>query len=404
MESRIKSFFASKAVSAKSCKQINDITFKDVVSEALDLQAEEPQLDNAGAITRRGYVGSMTNLGSMENLDRRTRKTGGACGVEKFDALDYPESANMPATAKFYHFTDPTAFDALDFAGEAKEAKDLKRTDYQIEHILEWQVVTKFFEWVQTKKADEKFDNPDPKRTNKLKFCPYWKATWEGANSPVFELKPDDKKDMNALDHLRHAYPAKAQMWSTKNTDKSYGDKTTKKIGGKVKPNKVSTGMTDLIVGTNKAGKIPQSRPTVNSARQAYLKLKWILGARIYLKNAEIQAIFKKQKERIGDVLDALDTAMETQPKRTKTGDVMNAWKKQNLKVLWNEYMEEKFAAAKKRSENDTDKYVRLLEGKWSQKKDLDAAENDRIVFLLQIRKLKATWDTEKKNWIAPWK
>lgn len=85
----------------------------------------------------------------------------------------------------------------------------MKRTNYQIEHVLEWQVVTKFFEWVQTKKADEKFDNPDPKKTNKLKFCPYWKATREGANSPVFKLKPDEKKELNALGHLRYAYPGK---------------------------------------------------------------------------------------------------------------------------------------------------------------------------------------------------
>ncbi|KAJ4344277.1 hypothetical protein N0V95_006191 [Ascochyta clinopodiicola] len=121
----------------------------------------------------------------------------------------------------------------------------------------------------------------------------------------------------------------------------------------------------------------------------------------MYLKDTEIKIIFKKQKERIGDVLDALDTAMEKQPKKTKNG---NARRKQDLKAFWDEYMDEKFAVSKKRSENDMGKYLRLLEGKWSQKKDLDAAENDRIVFLLQIRKLKAAWATEKKRWIAPWK
>ena len=193
-------------------------------------------------------------------------------------------------------------------------------------------------------------------------------------------------------------------MWTTKRTDTIYGDKTSKKICGKGKPDKISTGMTDLIVGTKKTTKIPQARPTVDSARQAYFKLKWILGARMYLNNADIKAIFKKQKERIGDVLDALDTAMETQPKKKTTGEVMGAWKKQGLKALWDEYMEEQFAAAKKRSENDMDKYLRLLEGKWSQKKDLDAGENDRLVFLLQIRKLKTAWAAEKKSWTVPWK
>ena len=85
----------------------------------------------------------------------------------------------------------------------------MKRTDYQVEHVLEWQVVTKFFEWVQAKKGNEKFDNPDPTKSNRVAFCPYWKATWEGAHSPVFKLNPDDKKELNAIDHLRYAYPGK---------------------------------------------------------------------------------------------------------------------------------------------------------------------------------------------------
>ena len=86
---------ASKVVPTKSCKQIYDIVIKDLVSEALELQAEETQLDNAGAIARRGYVGSMTNLGNMKNLDRRAKKSGKACGVNLFHALDYPEADNM---------------------------------------------------------------------------------------------------------------------------------------------------------------------------------------------------------------------------------------------------------------------------------------------------------------------
>jgi hypothetical protein len=192
-------------------------------------------------------------------------------------------------------------------------------------------------------------------------------------------------------------------MWETKNPDTIYGDKTRKKIGGKGKPDTIHTGMTDLIVGTKAAGKVPQARPTLDSAREAYFKLKWILGARLYLKNAEIKAIFKKQKERIGDVLDKLDTAMETKPKTNTKGVVMGAWKKQGLKALWDEYMEEKFATTKRRSDNEMNKYIRLLDGKWSRTAP-EAAENDRLVFLLQMKKLKTAWAAEEDSWTAPWK
>jgi hypothetical protein len=191
-------------------------------------------------------------------------------------------------------------------------------------------------------------------------------------------------------------------MWTTKTTPGVYGDKTRREVKGKGKPDKISTGMTDLIVGTNAGKGIPQTRSTVDSARQAYLKLKWLLAARLYVKNPEIKAIFKKQKERIGDVLDLLDTEMEKQPKTKNAGVVMGAWKKQGLKALWDEYMEEKFKTAKSRSEHDMDKYLRLMEGKWS-RTVTGTSENDRLVFALQVKKLKAAWAAEKNSWTAPW-
>ena len=185
-----------------------------------------------------------------------------------------------------------------------------------------------------------------------------------------------------------------------KDTPGVYGDKTKRKVKGKT--TKISTGMTDLIVGTNAGKGIPQARPTIDSARQAYLKLKWLLAARLYVKNPEIKAIFKKQKERIGDVLDLLDTEMQNRPKTNNKGEVMGAWEKQGLKALWDEYMEEKFATAKSRSEYDMDKYLRLIEGKWS-RSVTGTQENDRLVFALQVKKLKAAWAAEKNSWTAPW-
>ena len=83
---------------------------------------------------------------------------------------------------------------------------------------------------------------------------------------------------------------------------------------------------------TNAAKGIPQIRPTIDSARQAYLKLKWLLVARLYVKNAEIKTIFKKQKERIGDLLDLLDTEMEEQPK-IKNGNKLGAWKSRGSRL-----------------------------------------------------------------------
>lgn len=87
---------SNNATPTKSCKQIYEIAFADVVAEDSELQKEERQLDSAEAVARRDfYVGSMTGLSSMMNLDKRTKKEGKGCGFNKFTALDYPEPTKM---------------------------------------------------------------------------------------------------------------------------------------------------------------------------------------------------------------------------------------------------------------------------------------------------------------------
>jgi hypothetical protein len=78
-----------------------------------------------------------------------------------------------------------------------------------VEHILEWQVVTKFFEWVRDhKKPGNIFDSPDPTVTTKVDFCEYWIATWgsKEKNPPKFSIAGGIAK-RNALEHLKYAYP-----------------------------------------------------------------------------------------------------------------------------------------------------------------------------------------------------
>jgi hypothetical protein len=189
-------------------------------------------------------------------------------------------------------------------------------------------------------------------------------------------------------------------MWDSKTTNGIYGDTTKYNV---IKA-KLTVGMSDLIRGHRELGKgkVPVKTANIDDARQAYLKLKFVYGARKYLQNNEIEAIFKKQVERMGTVLDLLDTEMENQPKETKNG-LQDAWKRQGLKALWIEYMNEKFKTAKSRSVNDMDKYIRLLENVWSPRKG-KAGDKDHTVFFAQIQKLKTAWKAEKEaTWNAPW-
>jgi hypothetical protein len=86
---------APKPAPTKSCKQIYDIAFQDVLAEALELEQEEPLSRRAAAIDEHNYVGGMTSRRNMVDLEKRTKKPGSACGIKTFDALEYPESGVM---------------------------------------------------------------------------------------------------------------------------------------------------------------------------------------------------------------------------------------------------------------------------------------------------------------------
>lgn len=53
----------------------------------------------------------------------------------------------------WYGYIKPDVCDNLVFRSAMKPPAGIKETDYEVEHVLEWQVVTKFFDWVGEKKS-----------------------------------------------------------------------------------------------------------------------------------------------------------------------------------------------------------------------------------------------------------
>jgi hypothetical protein len=82
------------------------------------------------------------------------------------------------------------------------------KNEYDTEHVLEWSVITGFFNQLSSQyggKDGTDFVHPDPQENGKkISFCKYWKATWDlprsqtmpnpapqnGLKSPVLERKP----------------------------------------------------------------------------------------------------------------------------------------------------------------------------------------------------------------------
>lgn len=73
---------------------------------------------------------------------------------------------------------------------------------YEIEHILEWQVVTGFFDWLDKHFKGQKF--PDPTGSNTIDFCTYFENTW---GSQTFTIAENHPTATDAKDHLALQYP-----------------------------------------------------------------------------------------------------------------------------------------------------------------------------------------------------
>jgi hypothetical protein len=78
---------------------------------------------------------------------------------------------------------------------------------YDVEHVLEWQVVTHFFDWISVDhyKGKETFDDPITANAGKKKltFCNYWNK-WLEAPFQLNGMGPS----LLAAGHIAAAYPS----------------------------------------------------------------------------------------------------------------------------------------------------------------------------------------------------
>lgn len=128
---------------------------------------------------------------------------------------------------------------------------------------------------------------------------------------------------------------------------------------------------------------------------KALMGLRSVLGAHKYMGDKQILAILKRQKTRMGETLDALDTEMANHAKPN-----YDAWEPQGLGELWSEYMDAKFNEAQSRVIKDMDTYLDVLVATWSStSKDAKSTELPK-----DVEMLKKEWDAEKaKVWAKPW-
>jgi len=140
----------------------------------------------------------------------------------------------------------------------------------------------------------------------------------------------------------------------------------------------------------------------IRTAEVAAMRLKWVMGARMYLKDPTIERYFSRQKWRIGEILHQIDTEMPNHQKTNDDGDTFQAWQPQGLRDLWDKYMDQKFATAKSRVDFTMNEYVKALEQRYA--KGRPQAGTLQWNVQTTTKALATAWRKEgRSKWMAPW-
>lgn len=161
---------------------------------------------------------------------------------------------------------------------------------------------------------------------------------------------------------------------------------------------------TDVVLAEKKIGDQIKEAAT---ALVAVMRLKWVMGARKYHKNPDIEKIFSKQKWRIGEVLEKIEQAFIATQRPATGGQVYRPWVRIDLRQRWDDYMNDRFEKAYTRTQNTMDRSIAKLENLYvtpfkGKPQPVDPSpEYDRMT---TIKALASEWRREKRSrWIAPW-
>jgi hypothetical protein len=107
----------------------------------------------------------------LHRLEKRKPKSVKACGFDLVSFDYYSSKALKAKNPKIYGFNIKASCDNYDWGNPDRTAR------YESEHVLEWQVVGGFFNKMGEDIKDD-FDHPNPEETSTIKFCEYWRESW----------------------------------------------------------------------------------------------------------------------------------------------------------------------------------------------------------------------------------
>ncbi|KAL1608080.1 hypothetical protein SLS60_003019 [Paraconiothyrium brasiliense] len=354
------------------------------------VQLRAPGVKTTGGKGRTGSAGGSCQQDQKLNC-RLIVKKARAKNAERMPKIACWLAMSLMRNAHVYGWAHPLQCENMQWGGSHNNFHKVPRAqggEYEIEHVLEWQTVTRFFEWLNDHHfaKKRKFTDPDPTQGGaRIDFCEYWSKTWA---TQAFTIDVNGRSRVDAKKHIARQYPGvnfrNEFVWLQKDINKP------------AKQNMWA------YKGTNQVYDLPKAlraiRANINDAAVEAFNVKALLGAQKYMKNPIVKQFFIDQKQRIGVALDEVDRALPNHPPAPGHAPwQFRTYSQSGLLTLWNTYMDQAFAEAVSRTDRTMDTMLNALEARWVRG---HPAQNP---LKAQIKKLRTQWRWEKRSgWHRP--
>ncbi|KAL1593136.1 hypothetical protein SLS60_010743 [Paraconiothyrium brasiliense] len=400
----------------KTCKQLH-----------VELAQEEQRLARAGGLEKRFdsahfplpelVTRAKKGKGRAEAKGKKTSgvKTSEPCSAAGFKSNRYqPFSLEIDENKLLPVFGYKKEVDCANYEwfkgvpGLKQGTKDEKgQYKYDTEHVLEWNTIAQFFDIFLDKKfAKDKISNADPKNDiesahgvkgrRKEDFCAAWRTTWGSwPKDQGFKLDKNDPS-RSPFEHIADVYPSAKPPYKREEftgLQKSLNQLKLRFFKWNDKPEEFDDGWVPVpsqlynekmsAAGTPQKGSLGDQ--VLNDPGAALLRLRNVVGVRMYLNDKKVRKAMRDVKIRLQDRFDELERAL-ADPKNARsivssgserlgtqeTTRTLHPWKILNLGALWDEYMNEKWEMAGRHEQ-----FVSKWEGKLRKRYCLAKHRND---------------------------
>ncbi|CAI0650579.1 unnamed protein product [Colletotrichum noveboracense] len=294
-------------------------------------------------------------------LDKRAdEKNVKACSM-KYDITNtFPRGGELAGKGKDWGWEDPADCGNFNF-GDPLTAR-AANVQYHTEHVLEAQMIDQFFQWLDKKKSNLPDPTPGAAQGSTVSFCQYVNELWDvpafaWGNEPTtggpgkpwtpiqhiaaqFPTRTFKSDDFVALESAINT-PSKTSAWRANNPWKTTS--WTKKI------------------------------EKYAEAKKIFSRLRSTMGSRLYQDHSTIRTTMKEQTDRIGKILDALDSTLLQANQRTG----YLKWSKQNLKSEWETYMKGQYTTMISKTEGLVNDFLPMMKNLWASQAEKDKWKDD---------------------------